>query len=336
MNRERFIIELRRLFIKKGISTEAVVVFDPSMNTQNLGDKIIMRYCEEIIENIFVNIKKIHIAFHERAGALETKNIILYKYKFICGTNVLSPNVEHFCAFKTSERLDQYHDICLLGTGWGRYSDQTSKKSKDFYQCILSKRWIHSVRDRYTEKKLKEIGFENVLFTACPTMWKLTPELCSCIPANKAEEVVFTLTDYDQNAKLDRKMIEILQRNYKKIYFWVQGKRDIQYLEKIGTKNNFNLIKTLEEYTELLEKGCIDYVGTRLHAGIHALNYKIRTIIVAIDNRAEEIGKDTNLPIIRRKDIEGLEKMINSSWKPEIVLPTENIAKWKKQFSIES
>ena len=35
------------------------------------------------------------------------------------------------------------------------------------------------------------MGFKNVIFTACPTMWKLTPEFCKTIPHFKEEQVVF-------------------------------------------------------------------------------------------------------------------------------------------------
>ena len=47
-----------------------------------------------------------------------------------------------------------------------------------------------------------------------------------------------------------------------------------------------------------------DYVGTRLHAGILALNYRKRTLIIAVDNRAAEMKTDINLPVIARGDLE--------------------------------
>lgn len=332
MNKEQLIIKIKRLFIKKGKRTDTVIIFDSAMDTQNKGDEIIMLYCGKIIEQIWGEVPQKRITFHKSPSEEETTGLANYKYKILCGTNVLSPNVEYFCAFKTSRNLDQYHDICLLGVGWGMYSDNISRQSKDFYRCILSKQWLHSVRDRYTEQKMKEMGFNNVLFTACPTMWNLTTELCDKIPKQKSEQVVFSITDYDQNEKCDNKMIKIIERNYGKIYFWAQGQEDIKYLKKLNVEKDIVVINKLEEYTELLKGGNIDYIGTRLHAGIHALNQKIRTIIVAIDNRAEEMGKDTNLPIILREDIGNLENMINTEWKTEIVIPNENINKWKAQF----
>ena len=88
----------------------------------------------------------------------------------------------------------------------------------------------------------------------------------------------------------------------------------------------------MEKYTEILQT-VIYYVGTRLHAGIHALNNKCRTIIVSVYNRAKEISRDTKLFVIEREDLqEKLEKAIVDDLKCEIVIPTEEIKQWKEQF----
>ena len=79
--------------------------------------------------------------------------------------------------------------------------------------------------------------------------------------------------------------------------------------------------------------GNIDYVGTRLHAGIHALNHGIRSIIVEVDNRSAEIAKDTNLPVIKRDAItSGLKKMIESEWPTQITIDSAAISKFVGQF----
>ena len=83
----------------------------------------------------------------------------------------------------------------------------------------------------------------------------------------------------------------------------------------------------------MLRKGCVDYVGTRLHAGIHALNHKIRCIILAVDNRATEMGRDVNLPVIQRDEIsEKLEKKIQSDFATQIRINQENIDRFQAQF----
>lgn len=336
MKKKYIKISLKRMFLSKNKNRKKVILFDSSLDTFNIGDHIIMSYCNKIMNQIFADKEKKHITFHGTPLDEDTKDLATYKYKFICGTNVLSPNVEWFCPFHTTQNLEQYNDICLLGVGWGKYSNQTSIESKEFYRCILSKHWLHSVRDRYTEKKCLEMGFKNVIFTACPTMWKLTPEFCKTIPHFKEEQVVFALTDYDKNEEMDRKMIQILRKNYRKLYFWAQGTGDVQYLSELGEKTeDIVIIDSLEQYTNLLKNQKIDFVGVRLHAGIHALNNQRRTIIIAIDNRAIEMEKDTKLPIVLRDEIENkLEKMINSSFETKIEIPTDNINKWKAQYGV--
>lgn len=82
-----------------------------------------------------------------------------------------------------------------------------------------------------------------------------------------------------------------------------------------------------------MKRGNVDYVGTRLHAGIHAMNYRIRSIIIAIDNRAIEMARDFQLPIIDRVNIEtDLRKMIQSDFMTKVKIPVDNINLWKAQF----
>ena len=147
MKKKYIKISLKRMFLSKNKNRKKVILFDSSLDTFNIGDHIIMSYCNKIMNQIFADKEKKHITFHGTPLDEDTKDLATYKYKFICGTNVLSPNVEWFCPFHTTQNLEQYNDICLLGVGWGKYSNQTSIESKEFYRCILSKHWLHSVRD---------------------------------------------------------------------------------------------------------------------------------------------------------------------------------------------
>lgn len=86
------------------------------------------------------------------------------------------------------------------------------------------------------------------------------------------------------------------------------------------------ILSTLKAYDDTLKENDINVGGTRLHAGIRALNYKCRFIIVSIDNRAKEIHRSTNLFIgekSRNNDLGG----INSLLVTDIKLLTENIMK---------
>ena len=85
---------------------------------------------------------------------------------------------------------------------------------------------------------------------------------------------------------------------------------------------------TIEAYNEILRKPKIDYIGTRLHAGVRALQNNVRTLILAVDNRAIEIGKDVNLNVIKREDVEDSLFFITNNYITDIKLPQENINKW--------
>jgi polysaccharide pyruvyl transferase WcaK-like protein len=177
------------------------------------------------------------------------------------------------------------------------------------------------------------MGFRNIINTACPTMWKLTKDHCKDIPKTKAKDVITTLTDYDKNPVADQHMLNILSKKYRKVFLWLQGVNDFNYAHLLNLPTNLELVNpNLEDYDTLLETQDIDYVGTRLHAGIRALQKKRRTIILAVDHRALEKKKDFNLTVLDRNDIHLLEGMIDDSFKTDIQLPLDNIQTWKNQF----
>ena len=160
-------------------------------------------------------------------------------------------------------------------------------------------------------------------------MWNLTPEYCSLIPKKKAKSVVTALTFYRKDVEKDLQMLEILYRNYERIYLWPQQIEDLEYLAKFNVEI---LHPSLSAYDYFLLNNDTDFIGSRLHGGIRALNFKKRTLIVGVDNRAIEISRDTNLPVINREDIVFLDEKINKDLNIDIYLPLENIRFWKSQF----
>ena len=85
-------------------------------------------------------------------------------------------------------------------------------------------------------------------------------------------------------------------------------------------------------YCGLIRLINLDFIGTRLHAGIRALQKFRRTIILGIDNRATEKSKDFNLKVLQRDDIDKLNGIINNDFRTEININETNIKKWKDQF----
>ena len=314
-----------------------LIRFDTSIGTANLGDNIIMHYCTRVLDEMFPDHQKISIGTHLMPTAEQEQSVAQHKYKFVCGTNLLTSHIEHHWRWILPDGLRRkfcYRHAILLGVGWGEYQDACSDYSQMIYKAMLNANLIHSVRDQYTLEKLRSAGIENVVNTGCPTTWALTPEFCREIPVQKAPEVVTTITDYRRDPERDNEMLEILSRNYDHVYLWLQGEHDEEYLHTLNIPSNLTTIPaSLEAYEKVLAGGGVDYVGTRLHAGIHALNYKIRSIILAVDNRATEMGRDVHLPVIQRSDIEReLESMIQADFITDIQLNQKNIDLFKAQF----
>jgi polysaccharide pyruvyl transferase WcaK-like protein len=148
---------------------------------------------------------------------------------------------------------------------------------------------------------------------------------------------VFTLTDYAQNPGMDKWLVEFLIREYQQVTFFPQGTGDTQYLESLGidgADNIKHLKPSLDDYNHLLETEAIDYVGVRLHGGIRALQYGRRAIVIAVDNRAECISRDTGLPIVPREQIPSkLEQMVNQTFSIELKIDREKIDRFLSAFN---
>jgi predicted transcriptional regulator len=88
-------------------------------------------------------------------------------------------------------------------------------------------------------------------------------------------------------------------------------------------------------FKQYIESNSLTYIGTRLHAGIKCLEQNHKSIIIAIDNRAIEIAKDTNLPICLRQDYTVLLEWLEGKnvFNNQLNIPEKEIALWKNQFS---
>ena len=98
-------------------------------------------------------------------------------------------------------------------------------------------------------------------------------------------------------------MIECLKSNYDKIYVWIQTAIDEEYFKTLTNQDNYQYksIYSLNEFKRVLKNGDVDYIGTRLHGGIYALQNRVRSIIIAIDERANGFYESNNIPILQRK-----------------------------------
>ncbi|MEZ4859225.1 MAG: polysaccharide pyruvyl transferase family protein [Flavobacteriaceae bacterium] len=319
-------------------SVKNISVLDTSIVTSNVGDEIIMDAVNKELSYIFSMGRFLKIPTHEKIYKASLSHIRNADFTILGGSNILSSKMNEYKQWNISipKAFLIQRRVITMGVGWRNYQKKPNFYTKKLLKLLLHDNYIHSVRDSYTEAYLKEIGFKNVLNTACPTMWQLTPTHCLEIPNTKSDTVVFTLTDYDQDVNRDLTLIESLLKNYSNVFFWIQGKKDDAYLHSFP-KDLIKRVKiiapNLSAYDNFLNSNTCDYIGTRLHGGIRALQQKRRTIIIGIDNRALEKKKDFNIPVLERQNINDLERLLASNFKTEIKIPEQNIEIWKKQFA---
>ncbi|MGR5135892.1 polysaccharide pyruvyl transferase family protein [Vibrio jasicida] len=313
------------------------LLLDTSISTLNLGDEIIVDSVRKELTKLVPNKGFFRAAAQEKISIQTYKVARKTDSQLVCGTNLLSGNMPFYKQWKI-DFFDTYFlkNICLVGVGWWQYQDGVNLYSKLLLRKALNNGMLHSVRDNYTKEKLESIGIKNVLNTSCATMWSLTPEHCSSIPSEKSNSVVFTITDYRPDSKNDSDFINVLTNSYDNVYFWPQGSADLKYYESLNLESKDDIMVlpfSLEAYDRLLEQNDgIDFIGTRLHAGIRALQFKRKSLILAVDNRAEEKRKDFNLPVIARDDISAIKYFINNAYQYNINLPIEEIDLWKSSF----
>lgn len=318
-----------------------ILLLDTSVGSLNKGDDIIMRCIRyqllDITKNKFILTLPTHVSpFHWYQVARSSNRVNIYsnaRYKFVGGTNLLTMNMfTHFPQWNIN--IFNYGPLrgsVLVGVGAGK-GNKINTYTKILYKKVLSQEYIHSVRDERTKKFLEEMGFK-ALNTGCATLWTLTPEFCKEIPTTKSDSVIFTLTHHSRDVIYDQLLIDIMNKNYKNIYFWIQDADDLEYLKTLNNIENIKIVPpSVDEYEKILNTD-VDYIGTRLHGGIFAMRHKKRAIIIAIDERAQGMSETYNLNTIQRKDFVNLEKIINSEIVTNVNVDFEKVNMWKKQFN---
>jgi hypothetical protein len=312
-----------------------VLLYDPALSSLNMGDHIISESCQRELRPLLERAFVVQISSH-----LPVSKYLSYlghiDYRFVCGSNLLRGRMN--ARFRqwdvTPWRAGLVGPAVLMGVGWWQYDDEPNAYTRWLYRRLLSSDIKHSVRDEFTARYLRSVGIKNVINTSCPTMWQLDDKHCSSIPVDQAPDVVTTVTDYSRDAERDRWMLMELTRLYRTVHIWPQGTGDLDYLNALGLPwERFNvLLPALMNLDLVLGESNVDYVGTRLHAGIRALQHSRRALVIGVDNRAAEKHRDFNLAWLPREDIRQLANVVGRSLRTEIRIPVARIAEWKAQF----
>ncbi len=319
-----------------------ILLLDTSIGTSNIGDFIIMECVRKelapILNYNFVYDMPTHLpafnAFSVFRNSLAVQNYANADLKFAGGSNLLVKDLKtHYPQWNI-----HLHDSAplngtiLVGVGAGA-GEKTNSYTTKLYNKVLNHEYFHSVRDERSKIYVeKELGLK-AINTGCVTMWMLTPEFCKSIPAKKADTALITLTARPELNTNEQKMINIVKKNYSKVYCWIQGDLDLTYFNRFENTDDIELIPPNKEaYDFVLNNTDLDYIGTRLHGGIYAMRHKKRAIIIAIDERAKEIHEGNNLNCLMINQMDKLEDLINSEFETRIKMPFEEIERWKAQF----
>ncbi|WP_111432133.1 polysaccharide pyruvyl transferase family protein [Rhodobacteraceae bacterium DSL-40] len=313
---------------------KAAAILDPAIATRNAGDEVIADAARRWIRKALPDHFLTTLPTHDKMGIRSHRLIRQAEYAIVGGSNILSSTLFTDRGWRVGLQDLLFVDkLILLAAGWRNYEKKPTPVTGMMLRRLLDKNAIHSVRDTHTKDMLASVGIENVVVTACVTMWQLTPDHIAEIPKKKGSSVVTTFS-MRKPSPHDSHLIDILLKLYDRVYIWPQGFDDMAYVSQLSNGRAALLAPTLEAYDELLEADpSLDYLGIRLHAGIRALQKGVRSYIVSIDNRAAEISKDTNLPIVSRgASEEELRELVSMDYAPELQLPQNEIDIWMDQF----
>ena len=319
------------------MGSSIITVLDTSVGSCNGGDEIIMQAVQKHLEDVFPEAHICRGFTHFYNSWPSYQLFRMSRFRFVGGTNLLSSHMLRYKQWKIN-LIDRVllKKVILMGVGWWQYQGKPDLYTQYLLSHILDPEATHSVRDSYTREMLADIGIHNVVVTGCPTIWDLSDDHCSRIPRDKAQSVVFTLTDYSRDPRMDRKFVNTLFELYESVYFWPQGTGDSEYLESLGASGKIHrVLPHLSSYENFLKNKLdqLEYVGTRLHAGIRAMQAGRRTVIIGIDNRAVEMGLDFGIPVCQRSNLGELPEMLNTPFSTRIRVPVQTIRCWKEQFT---
>lgn len=309
---------------------QQVTLLDTSIATRNVGDEIIMDSVRREIADLIPEAIVRTVPSHERLGGRARELLKQSRLNIAGGTNLVGPPMAYNRLWKIGPtEMIVSPQVTLMGVGWRRYHARVTPYSKLLLRRALSDRVPHAVRDSFTRDKLHSLGVRDVLVTGCPTTWRLTAEHVAGLPTEKGRSAVVVLNGKKDPAGFAAELFAQALDAYDEVFFWPQMVPDMRYIPELPA--GVTLVDpTLGAYDRVLETPGIDYLGSRLHAGIRALQHHRRTFIFELDNRATEMGKTLGLPTFAAQaDATYLRGLIEEPLVPQIRIPIETVNEWR-------
>lgn len=307
---------------------------DPSLDSNNSGDLIIAEAVAEELETIAPISEFVRLPTQRLMNAAEARQASNCNVIFAGGTNLVGSNMLRHWHWRLGPREIQAlrNRVVLLGVGWWQYQGSPSFCTRKLLQYLLHPDAVHSVRDGYTAHKVNKLGL-SVLNTGCPTMWSLGERTLAALPKNGP--LVLTLTDYARNPLEDAAFVRLALDRYDPVFFWPQGREDLEYIQSlsVGLSRLTVLPRGIGSLDATIQGRAASYIGTRLHAGIRAIQLGAPALVIAVDNRATEISRDTGLPTVERR-IESLIDALERTHVDEfrLSIPLEKISSWRDHW----
>lgn len=298
---------------------------NPRIDSKNLGDEIIEDAVQRELSSLLAeDVDLIGLPTQRILTRAERRRAANCDLFVVGGTNLLNGNIPRYIQWKLDPGLVATYSgkTILLGVGWWQYQRLNRLSSAIWRRLLVGQ--AHSVRDSYTAARLQGLGID-ATNTGCPTMWALPDEI---VFGPTSSKVISTVTDYHKNPERDLRMLRHLGENYEEVLVWLQGSKDKAYLDSLDMNVRF-VDPTLAAFDGVLAQGDVDYFGTRLHAGVRALQHGVRSTVIAIDNRAAEIARDTGLPVVAEQFSANEVKNSTQSERVKLSLAHREIEAWK-------
>ena len=303
-------------------------LIDTAVASNNVGDEIIVEACRRALAPVLREVYVTTSSGHDGLGRYGRKLAASADLIFLLGTNALTAKFRlpgrHTWSVSPRDLSALEGRVVLFGVGANKDFDRVQGLQVRFLKRVLSDDYAHSVRDAPAGRILDAAG-RRWIGTSCPTVWSFAGA-GAVFPAERAGRVVFTLTGKKPDAARDGAMIETLLALYDEVSFWPQQPEDTPYFERLASGQGWavrRIAPNLAAYDAYLSADATDSVGTRLHGGVRALQHGRRTVIVAIDNRARDMGVSAGLTVLARDRMETLRDMLSG---PLDVTPTPDPA----------
>ncbi|MBO9602631.1 MAG: polysaccharide pyruvyl transferase family protein [Novosphingobium sp.] len=309
-------------------------LIDTAIASENIGDEIIVDAARRHLAPILADCRVSSSSGHDGLGPAGRKLVASAQLVLLLGTNALASRYKVGRRFMWRVAPADVPllagKVVLFGVGANTPFDRVEGAQKAFLSRVLSPAYRHSVRDGRAQTIVEAAGHV-ALDTSCPTLWDCADGRYRP-PARKTDTVCFTLTEHKPDPS-DCLLIEILSEAYRRVVFFPQQARDLRYLREITDRTQIEILApNLAAYDRFLSQTETDVVGTRLHGTIRGVQHGRRALVVQIDNRAEDIGKETGLPTISRNALPKLSEWIHGASEAQLRLPQEQIAAFLQQF----